>query len=146
MRFQTSLVLMGLIWGLGYTEADAMFRGGGGRMGGGVRVGASTTFRPGEGVTRSTTVAGGRYHTPATLPDLRPGVAPPGSAIRTVNRVTRRVARRTARGYTYYLGVPIVALPSSACYAVIWEGMTAYNCGGVLYVYEDSQYYPIEGA
>lgn len=120
------------------TEASA-FRGGGGF------VRASTTYRPGVGVTRSTTVAAGRYHTPAVLPAYRPGLAYPGVAVRTARNVARRVAYRTAAGYSYYYGAPIYVLPSPSCEAVIWEGMSVYNCAGVMYLYEDSQYYPLEG-
>lgn len=139
MKTQTYLMPVVLFLSFLHTDADANVRGGG-RVGG-VRVGASTSFRPGAGVTRSTTIAAGRHHVPATLP----GVGAPGSAIRTARHVAGRVARRTARGISYYLGAPIVVLPAPSCYAVMWEGMTAYNCGGVLYLFENGQYFPIEG-
>lgn len=130
---------------LSSSVAEARFRGGGGRVGGGgYRVASRTTVRPGVGVTRSTTVAGGRYHYGAV--SNRPGVYP--GTVGTVRRVARRTARRTAyrtaSGYSYYYGSPIIALPAPSCYAVMWEGMSAYNCGGIMYIYQDGQYYPIE--
>jgi len=123
------------------TDAKANIRGIGGH-GGGIRASASTSFRPGAGVTRSVTVAAGRYHAPA----VHPGLGAPGAAIRTARRVERRIARRTAAGFVYYVGTPIVGSPSAGCSMVMWEGMAVYDCGGILYVYENGQYYPIAGA
>jgi len=128
-----------------HTEAKANIRGFGGR-GGGVRATAAASFRPGAGVTRSVTVAGGRYHTPAVLPGYQPGLGAAGAAIPTTRRVERRIARRTAAGLVYYVGAPLVGLPAAGCAMVMWEGLAVYNCGGVLYQLEDGQYYPIEGA
>lgn len=125
--------------------AEAIVRAGGGARAGGYRAASRTTVRPGVGVTHSTTVAAGRYHRPATLPGHAyvPGSAV-GVAHRTARRTTRRVAYRTAGGYSYYYGAPVVVLPTPACYSVMWEGMAAYNCNGVIYLYEGGQYYPME--
>jgi hypothetical protein len=121
-----------------------------GFRGGGLRVAASTTYRPGRGVTSSRTVTAGRYHTAATLPAYSAGVGYRGAAIRTIRSVARQTARRTAyyaaTGYSYYYGEPAVALPvTSSCIQVIWEGTTAYNCGGYMYLYANGYYYPIDG-
>lgn len=141
-----ALLLLGtvLCFDSGAAEARGGFRGGGVRMGGGARVAASTTFRPGYGVTRSTTVAT-RYHRPAVYPAVRPypGVAT-GIAARSVVRTARRVAYRTAYGSSYYYGPSVSYLPS-VCYSTFWEGIAAYNCNGVMYVNTNGLYYPIEG-
>jgi hypothetical protein len=149
MRIQLKLIKCLAIAGfvLAPLEASAIgFRGG--AVGGGVRVGAAVSFNPGAGVYRSATVAAGRYHIPATLPAYRPGVGYAGAAARTVAAVaiTRNVLYRTAGGYSYYYGNPVYAAPSSGCYNVIWEGMSAYSCDGVIYAYENGAYYPIQGA
>ena len=128
-----------------HTDAEASIRGFAGR-GGGIRASASTSFRPGAGVSRSVTVAAGRYHTPAVLPGYHPGLGAPGAAIRTTRRVERRIARRTAAGLVYYVGAPLAGVPAAGCAMVMWEGMAVYDCGGVLYQLENGQYYPIEGA
>jgi hypothetical protein len=135
---------------LSSSVAEARFRGGrGGGRAGGYRVAARPTVRPGSGAYRSRTIANGRYHRPAQSPyyGYRPGVRPgytPGHVRRVARRTTRRVAYRTMSGYTYYYGTP-VTYPESSCSTVYWEGMTAYNCGGVMYVYEGGQYFPITG-
>lgn len=125
------------------TDAMANVRGIG--RAGGIRASASTSFRPGAGAAGSVTVAGGRYHTPATLPSHLPGIGVPGAAIRTTRRIERRIARRTAAGLVYYVGAPIMGELPSACTMVMWEGMAIYDCGGVMYVLENGQYCPIEG-
>jgi hypothetical protein len=127
------------------TSAQASIRGIGGGAGG-IRASASTSFRPAAGVTRSVTVAAGRYHTPAVLPGYAPGLGAPGAAIRTTRRIERRIARRTAAGFVYYVGAPLTGVPASGCVMVMWEGMAVYDCEGVLYQLENGQYYPIEGA
>ena len=126
--------------------AEAVIRAGRG-VGGGFRTTSRTTIRPGAGVTRTTTVAGGRYHTPTTLPARTyvPGTGVGGVARRTAPRTSARVAYRTASGYSYYYGSPVVVLPTPACYSVIWQGMSAYNCNGAIYILENGQYFPIEG-
>lgn len=145
MRFMILSALLILVLGPLAGEAEARRGGGFGRGGGRGGVAAATSYRPGRGVGHSATVAAGRYHRPA-VPNYRPAVGYPGSAVRTTRRVARRVAYRTAAGYSYYYGATYSALPSSACYPVIWQGMSAYNCNGVMYVYQNSQYYVIEGA
>jgi hypothetical protein len=65
------LFLILLYSGLGASMAMSMGFRGGARGGGTIRVGASTTFRPGVGVTHSTTLEAGRYHVPAVLPAWR---------------------------------------------------------------------------
>lgn len=97
-------------------------------------------------MTRSVTVAAGRYHTPAVLPGYHPGLGAPGAAIRTTRRIERRIARRTAAGFVHYVGEPLVGVPDAGCAMVMWEGMAVYDYGGVLYQSENVQYYPIEGA
>lgn len=150
-----SLRLISMLAVLIPLDASAYFRGGG-RIGygGGYRVAARTTVWPNGGVTHSSTVAGGRYHYAAArsgyvyTPGLAYGVTPGQVrrvARRTAQRTSARVAYRTAAGYTYYYGMPAAVLPSSSCYAVYWEGMTAYNCSNIMYIYDSGQYYPIEG-
>ena len=60
--------------------------------------------------------------------------------------ITRNVMYRTAAGYSYYYGEPMVALPTPACFAVMWEGMSAYSCDGMIYAYDGNQFYPVQGA
>jgi hypothetical protein len=129
--------------------AEARIRGGGGGFGGGARVSARTTYRPAVGVTRSVT-ATSRYHRPVVNPGVRPGYRPyvPGTvngvARRTARRTVNRAMYRTAYGTSYYYGNSVSVLPS-ACYMTYWEGISAYNCGGYMYVYENGVYYPISG-
>jgi hypothetical protein len=156
MRVQKYLALALMITGLAATSVYARGFAGGMRGGGGARVSASTSFRPGAGITRSTTVAAGRYHTPALQPRFNPVVRPAynpglayhGAAIRTIGAVaiTRNVIYRTAAGYNYSYGEPSSTLPAPSCSEVMWEGSSAYSCDGVIYAFDGAQYYPVQGA
>jgi hypothetical protein len=142
MRFYSYVVLFLTLICLPVNEANAAFRGGGG---GGARVRSTTTVRTGAGVTRSTTVAAGRYHRPTTLPARTPGVAYRGAAVRTTTVVRNGNVYRSSTGYAYRYGRALVALPYASCYAVMWQGISAYNCNGIMYVNQNSSYYAIEG-
>lgn len=126
------------------TDVPAHARGFG--RGGGYRGVARTSYAAGRRVGYGVGRSGYRYGRVAHAPWTAAGVA---------RRTTRRVVRRNAYGYGvaanygynngYYYGSGVEALPGGGCASVIFQGQSAYDCGGVIYVYDSGsgQYVPV---